>query len=134
MTTTAPQQQAEAEGDPASLPLLERIGGIGCVEWVVDRFVDELRKDRQLAPALAGVDFESLKTAQTAFFTAALGGHVPDGSVDSRTVHIHLEAEQFLRVVLCLHDTLVSLDLSDELHEKLVLAVAAHALPPGLSS
>jgi len=69
MTTIAEQQRAETVVDTAALPLFERIGGLPRIEWLVERFVDEMLSDRDLAPCLSGVDLASLKKTQAAFFT-----------------------------------------------------------------
>ena len=128
MTAIAEHQQSDTALDAASLPVFDRIGGMPRIEWLVDRFVDEIRSDRELAPFLAGVDWASLKKSQVAFFTEAFGGHFPHPSVDLRRTHVQLEGEQFVRVALLLHDTLLSLGLPSELQEELVRAVVLRAL------
>jgi truncated hemoglobin YjbI len=131
MTTVAEQQHAGAAMDALSLPLFDHIGGIRSIEWLVDRFVDAIRSEPELAPSLARVDLASFKKSLAAFFTEALGGHYPDASVDSRGAHVHFEGEQLVRVALLLHNTLSSFGLSSQLHERLVLAVLSRALASG---
>lgn len=130
MTAIAEHQQSDTAVDAASLPLLDRIGGMPGIEWLVDRFVDEIRSDRELAPFLACVDWPSFKKSQAAFFTEAFGGDSPRASVDLRRPQVELEGEQFFRVALLLHDTLLSLGLPSELQEELVVAVVLRALSP----
>jgi truncated hemoglobin YjbI len=128
MTTLAEQQRAETIVDTAALPLFDRIGGLPRIEWLVERFVDEMLSDRDLAPRLSGVDLASLKKTQEAFFTEALGGQFPDPSVDPGRVHVQLEGGELVRAALLLHDTVSSLGLPEDLHEALVVAVISHVL------
>ena len=115
--------------DAASLPLFDRIGGMPGIEWLVNRFVDEIQSDRSYTPlALHGAIRLSFKNSQAAFFTEAFGGDFPRASVDLRRPQVKLEGEQFFRVALLLHDTLLSLGLPSELQEELVLAVVLRAL------
>jgi truncated hemoglobin YjbI len=111
--------------------LFDRIGGLARIEALVDGFIDKLRLDPELATALAAVDVASFRKAQAAFLVEALGGHYPDGRVDSRRVHVELEGEHFIRAMLFLHDALAGLGLSAALHEQVVAAVIAYAVTEG---
>jgi len=122
----AEPQQGDAALDAAP-PLFERIGGWPRVEWLADRFVDEILADPELAPAFARVDLASFKRSQAAFFTEAFGGRLPEAAADPRTC-VHLEGDQLVRVALVLHDILMDLGLPDEIQDGLVLAVVSRVL------
>lgn len=125
------QQRLVTSQGTASPSLFDRIGGLASIAYVVDRFIDKLRLDPELATALATVDVASFKRAQAAFFAEALGGRFPNKRVDPRRVYLELEAEPFLRALLFLHDALVEVGLPASLHEEVVLAVMTHTMSEG---
>ena len=126
MSVSEPLPPQAAQG--ASLSLLERMGGMPRVHHLVDWFIDELESNGEVAALLAGIDLTAFKKAQVAFFTEAFGGHVPDASTDTRVVHAHPRSRGVSQRRPAAEYDLLSLGLSDELHEELVLAVAARAL------
>jgi hemoglobin len=111
--------------------LFDRIGGRPQIAWIVDDFCRRLFADEDLAASFADIDVPAFRLAQTAFFTAALGG--PDRTVAPQPApashpDLWLEPEPFARVALHLWNALLSLDVDDELKELVVMAVVRRAL------
>ena len=128
LMTSVSVQLPPAPAQGGSLSLLERMGGIRRVYYLVDRFVHELRSNREVAVVLRNIDLTAFKKAQVAFFAEAFGGYVPDMGEDARSAHVTLEAEAFFSVVVLLNAALLSLGLPEDLYEELVLAIASRAL------
>ena len=84
-----------------------------------------------LVLVVGGCDHGSTEAQKTEAVTKAFGGYVQDLGPDTRSVHLALDAEAFLGVAVLLDATLLSLGLSEELYEELVLAIASRALPVG---
>jgi truncated hemoglobin YjbI len=126
--TSVSDQPPPATAQGGSLSLLERIGGMRRVHQLVDRFIHELGSNGEVAVLLGSIDLAAFKKAQVAFFTEAFGGYLPNMGEDTRSAHLTLEAEAFVSVVVLLNAALLSLGLSEDLHEELVLAIASSAL------
>ena len=106
--------------------LLDLLGGQSAVERIVERLLARLLHDPLLSGAFNGVDLPLLKRAQSRFFAEAFGAvpaHEPLGPLAVR-----VSGEQMTRVVVHVHDTLVSLRLPEAFTEQLMLAVLAHGL------
>jgi truncated hemoglobin YjbI len=120
IVTDTPRAAAEA----ASLTLLERIGGRTAVCHILDELIARVRRDPHLAARFVELDQAPLRTAQAVFFTEAFTGRSPS---NARPL-VQLDEESFVRVVIHLHDTLESLELSPALTEQLFLSVMSRAL------
>jgi truncated hemoglobin YjbI len=120
IVTDTPRAASEAP----SLTLLERIGGGTEVCHIVDELIARVRRDPHLAARFVELDQARLRTAQAVFFTEAFTG----GSPSNARSLIQLDEESFVRVVIHLHDTLESLELSPALTEQLFLSVMSRAL------
>jgi truncated hemoglobin YjbI len=106
--------------------LLDVAGGAPGVQRIVDRLVRRLLRDPLIAPSLDDVDLIRLKRAQARFFTDAFSAvrvHEP-----LTPLSVRVSGEQFTRVMLHVHQTIVSLDLPETLTEQLMLAVLARGL------
>ena len=113
-----------ATSEAPSLTLLERIGGGTAVCHIVDELIARVRRDPHLVARFVELDQARLRTAQAVFFTEAFTGRSPS---NARSL-IQLDEESFVRVVIHLHDTLESLELSPALTEQLFLSVMSRAL------
>jgi truncated hemoglobin YjbI len=115
-----------AGAEPVWPTLLDVAGGAPGVQRIVDRLVRRLLRDPLIAPSLDGVDLIRLKRAQARFFTDAFGAvrvHEP-----LTPLAVRVSGEQFTRVMLHVHQTIVSLDLPETLTEQLMLAILAEGL------
>ena len=119
--------------DEARLSLFDRIGGFPRIEWLVDRFVDQIGSDPELALRWARFDPASMRTGLAAFFAEAFGARPAAPDVESHPL-MQLDGEQFLRVALMLYDTIASMGLPEDLHAEVVLAVVDRALATHLTS
>jgi truncated hemoglobin YjbI len=127
------QHAGVAPGDPlhphrgSGWPtLLDLLGGATAVERIVERLLARLLHDPLLSPTLAGVDVALLKRHQARFFTEAVGAVGANRPLTPLTVRV--SSAQFTRVLLHIHDTLVSLALPPSFTEQLMLAVVARGL------
>ena len=120
------QPDAAVEASPRSL--FDRLGGLPRIDWLVDRFIDQIGSDPELAPCWARVDLASIRKALAAFFAEALGARLADRYVEARHGGVQFDGDQFLRVALLLHDTISSMRLPADLHAEVVLAVVSRAL------
>ena len=118
----------------ATLSLFDRVGGFPRIEWLVDRFVDQIASDPELAPRWARFDPAAMRKGLAAFFTEAFGGRPADPDVEPPNRRMQLDGEQFLRVALMLYDTISSMGLPEDLHAEIVLAVVDRALATHLIS
>lgn len=118
--------QVAVQTTPQSL--FDRVGGGPWVAWLVGRLYDRICEDEALAASMANVDVTALKRAQISFFVQALGGAAIDP--DPGGAELVLDVDGLTRVALHVHDTLLSLELSDELRNELVLAFFTHAMRP----
>jgi truncated hemoglobin YjbI len=111
--------------DAPPLTLLARIGGVPVIDLIVFRFIETIRNDPRLADRFAAVDVAGLMSSQATFFAETFGGRM---SRDVTPPLVEVDGEEFLRVVVHLHDALASLELSDSLTDQLFLAVMARVL------
>jgi len=112
----------------AEATLFERFGGLPRIELLVDRFVDQIGSDPELAPSWARAELPSLRKGLAAFFAEAFGARPSEPYVGLRDGRVLLNGEQFLRVALMLYDTISSMSLPEDLHAEVVLAVVSRAL------
>jgi truncated hemoglobin YjbI len=111
--------------EAVSPTLLEYAGGRAAVECIVDRFVESVLSDGELAVRFATIDLATFRKSVVAFCVEAFGGQADFKLVETM---VRLEGEPFARLLLHLYDALASAGLPNTLTERLVLALTAHAL------
>ena len=125
-SSSAVAEALRSDADNAWPTLLDVLDGAAGVQRIVDGLVHRLLRDPLLAPALEGVDVGRLKDVQARFFIEAFGAVRVHEPLTPLTVRV--TGEQFTRVVLHVHETLVSLGLPETFTEQLMLAVLARGL------
>jgi hemoglobin len=125
ITVIADEFLSPPTAESSSPTLVERLGDTAHIARIVDRYIERVLNDPELAPRFVGIDMVPLKKSQISFLTAAFGG--PD-QLELGHAPVDLDDEQFGRFVLHLYESLLSFGLSDSFTEQLVLAVMTRAL------
>ena len=116
------------EVEPESLPLVERLGGAGRIDPLVERLWKSLCADPMLAKALAGVDAEWFKKSEAAFLIQAFGG--PGSTLDVREP-LELDSEQVSRFLLHVRAALDELPYPHAVKDEAFVALLCLALRGG---
>lgn len=105
--------------------IYDRLGGAPAIEAAVAQFYDRVLADKDLAAFFEGVDMDSLKSQQRAYFSQVLGGPQEYRGADMRNAHRHLaiETRHFERVAAHLKDTLEQLGLEEEIVAEVLTAI-----------
>lgn len=105
--------------------LYERVGGRKAISAVVDRFYERVLNDERLDQYFVETDIRELRSHQTRFLVAALGG--PDDymghSVREAHKHLDIHPEHFDAVAGHLRTTLEEFDVDEEATEEVMATV-----------
>lgn len=101
------------------MSLYEELGGGDALEAALDSFYDKVMDDEPVAVFFEGLDVQSIKAKQKAFWTIALGGTAEYDGRGLRDAHAGPRAEGlddrlFDRFIGHFHDTLAELGVPDE--------------------
>ena len=110
-----------AEVGPGGVTLLDSLGGVRGVELIVDRWLQRMLRDPLLAPTICACDPAELRSSQTRFFTAALGGGASDWHAPPMVVR--LTAEQFTWALRHIRGTLATFRMPAVLIDEVMLAL-----------
>ena len=107
----------QTQNGNTSSSLYDRLGGSASVEATVEEFYKRVLADKKLQSFFDDTDMSKLKRRQVEFFTQALGGPAQYQGQDMKTAHekFAIKEEHFAQVAKHLSETLLSLEVSNEL-------------------
>jgi len=105
--------------------LFQKLGGVDCINKVVDRFYDKIISDNELKHFFSKTSMKAQATKQKAFLAYVFGApSIYDGKT-MREAHVHLQitGEHFNRVAFHLIETLKEYEIEQNLIEEVVKIV-----------
>ena len=107
--------------------LFEQIGGQNAVDAAVDIFYRKVLSDPSISHFFDDVDMDKQIAKQRVFLSFALGGIVQYSGKDMREAHKHLDIteDHFNSVAQHLNETLLELNVSDDLITQVMTVVAS---------
>ena len=106
--------------------LYDHLGGRDAIELAVRGLYARLLEDPGIAPVFDGVDLLRLRSHMTSFLSAALGSGLVHAGRDLHEAHagLHITDAMFDATVVHLVDVLGSLDLPQEVVDRVVATIA----------
>ena len=111
--------------DAAAPSLYVRIGGDGAVDAAVEGLYQRILADPELSHYFTGLDVAHIKAHQRAFIASALGGpeRYHGRPLDEAHRHLAITTSEYSKVVDHLVDTLVALDVDEDVITDVTAAV-----------
>lgn len=107
--------------------LFERVGGNDAINAAVDIFYDKILADDRINHFFENISMEKQRGKQKAFFMTLFKGEAENSAEYMRKAHQHLTLTEadFSAVAEHLQNTLVELDLADDLVSEITTAAAS---------
>lgn len=114
MVHSAAPSRVSVPGARMTTSLYDAIGGLAALEFAVERFSERVATDPDLAPVIAGWEFQTLKNYLVGVLGQAVGGPVRRGG------HLMLTPRHFDRIAGHLAGTLRELAIPEALADRIM--------------